>query len=238
MHYVDFERLEKIDEHDYQSRHPFPWINPDRILTDAGFAALVETLPDVDQFDASFGVERKNAQQAHDRFVLEYTEDLDLAKPWRDCIAELRSERYKANLCRLLGERSVVLNFHWHYTPGGCSVSPHADSIRKAGSHIFYFNTPEDWDASWGGHTVLLDDGGTIPYRSSPSFDDFRSEIASEAIGNRSLLFSRTDRAWHGVRPVCCPEGHLRKVFIVVINRDRWRDRARRLVRHRELAYY
>jgi hypothetical protein len=49
---------------------------------------------------------------------------------------------------------------HWHYTPAGKSVSPHCDSFNKIGSQIFYFSTPEDWDRSWGGETVILDDKG------------------------------------------------------------------------------
>jgi hypothetical protein len=40
----------------------------------------------------------------------------------------------------------------------------------------------------------------------------------------------RTDHAWHAVRPISCPEGRLRRVFIVVVNPDslfwKLRDRA------------
>ncbi len=238
MQYLDFDRLEQIDERQYQAVRPYPWTNPEGLLTPAGYARLVETLPDVALFQTSFGVRRKNDQQAHDRYVLEYHDALDIAPAWRAFIAELKSPRYKSNLCRLLGERSVVLNFHWHYTPNGCFVSPHADSVRKAGSHIFYFNTAADWDPAWGGHTVILDDGGRMDAKSSPAFADFDHETASIAIGNRSLLFSRTDHAWHGVHPVQCPSEKLRKVFIVVINRDRARDRLRRLVKRSAFHYY
>jgi hypothetical protein len=238
MRYIDFDRLEQIDERAYQARRPYPWVNPEGLLTDDGYARLVATLPDLEAFRSSFGVQRKNEQQAHDRYTLEYRDGIDIAPPWREYIGELCSRRYKDNLCRLLGQRAVVLNFHWHYTPNGCMVSPHADSARKAGSHIFYFNTGQDWDPAWGGHTVVLDDGGTMSYRSSPRFEDFRSEMASVAIGNRSLLFTRTDHAWHGVRPVCCPQGRVRKVFIVVVNKDRARDRLRRALRRKQFEYY
>ena len=236
--YKDFPRLEQIDAHGYQERQPFPWINPHGLLTDAGYRQLLVSLPDVSLFETSFGVARKNGQPAHDRYILEYHEELDLAPAWRHYIAELRSARYKDNLCRLLNQRSVVLNFHWHYAPQGCHVSPHADSIRKAGSHIFYFNTADDWHPSWGGHTVILDDGGTLAYRSSPRFADFRQEFATEAMGNRSLLFTRTTHAWHGVRPIDCPYDKLRKVFIVVINRDQVRDKLRRMTRRDPVHYY
>ncbi|MFP6781114.1 MAG: 2OG-Fe(II) oxygenase [Gammaproteobacteria bacterium] len=238
MRYIDFNQLEKIDAESYRVRKPFPWINPTGLLTEQGYLTLLGAMPDVSQFNSSFGLERKNDQTPHDRFILEYDEHLAIADVWHEFIAELRSARYKNNLCRLLDEPSVALNFHWHYTPDGCFVSPHADSPRKAGSHIFYFNTDEDWKSSWGGHTILLDDGGQMPSRSSPTFDDFSGEVATQTLGNRSLLFTRTDHAWHGVRPISCPENRFRKVFIVVINRNRFGDRVRRRFVRREFHYY
>jgi hypothetical protein len=45
--------------------------------------------------------------------------------------------------------------------------------------------------------------------------------VVADAIGNRSMVFKRTPHSWHGVRAIDCPEGHLRKVFIVVIERVR-----------------
>jgi hypothetical protein len=75
---------------------------------------------------------------------------------------------------------------------------------------------------------LLLDDGQRFNYQSAPSFADFRQTTIAEALGNYSLLFARTPHAWHGVRELTCPEGYLRKVFIVVINRYFFRDRVRR----------
>jgi hypothetical protein len=238
MGYIDFDRLEQIDERAYQARRPFPWINPENLLFDSGYERLRDTLPELSLFSSSFGVARKNQQQSHDRYLLEYQEGLPLSEPWRECLAELGGERYRANLCRLLGLRSVALNFHWHYTPNGALVSPHTDSVRKAGSHIFYFNTEEDWDPAWGGHTVILDDGGRLPSRSSPQFEDFGEEIPAETAGNRSLIFSRTDHAWHGMRPIRCPQDKYRKVFIVVINKNRPQDKIRRLFNRKQFHYY
>ena len=132
----------------------------------------------------------------------------------------------------------MKLNFHWHYTPTGCSVSPHCDSVYKLGTHIFYFNTEQDWDSSWGGETLLLDDGERFDYRSAHDFDEFEKQIPSIASGNRSLIFSRTDRSWHGVREVRCPPGRYRKVFIVVINSNTLVHRFKRFRKGRGLSYY
>ncbi len=118
-----------------------------------------------------------------------------------------------------MGVPALELRFHWHWATNGNSVSPHCDAKRKLGSHIFYLNTEEDWDASWGGETIVLDDGGRFSRNSAPEFDDFDREIHAEAMGNRSFIFTRRGDSWHGVKEIHCPEGRYRKVFIVVLNK-------------------
>lgn len=222
MTYLDFDRLERLTADEFQNAKPYPWINPQGALTDAGFRRLTATCPDVRQFHPYFGVARKHGQHSHDRFVLEYQPGLDIAPEWQAFIRELQSDRYLGFLRRISGLRSLGLRFHWHYTPRGCSVSPHCDAQHKIGSHIFYLNTADDWKEEWGGQTVVLDDGGRFSRRSSPRFEDFDRAIDARTLDNRSFLFARQGNSWHGVRAIACPEGSYRKVFIVVIN-DRWR---------------
>ncbi len=219
MSYIDYERLEDLDPEAYRSTHPYPWANPEGILRPEAYETLYENLPDLSLFARHFGVQRKAGQQPHDRYTLEYRSGLALPRPWQEFVEELKAERYRRALCRLVGVRKLELNFHWHYTPNGCSVSPHCDSRRKLGSHIFYFNTEKDWDASWGGETVILDDHGRFDTRSAPRFEDFDDARSSLALGNYSLLFSRKGNSWHGVREIQCPPGRMRRVFIVVLNR-------------------
>ncbi len=238
MHYLDFERLERIDPEAFRAQKPYPWVNPEGLVTEEGFRRLCETLPDVAIFEKVFAVARKHGQKPHDRYALEFREDLPLSEPWRHFLAEVRSRRYRDDLCRLLGVRRLALDFHWHYTPNGCSVSPHCDSTRKLGSHIFYFNTRDDWDPDWGGETLILDDHGRFDRRSAPRLEEFEPAIPSEAIGNRSLLFGRKANSWHAVREIRCPEDRMRKVFIVVINGDRPIDRIRALVTGRRDTRY
>ena len=228
MTYLNFSALEAISFQSFQEAKPYPWMNPSGLLTDWGYQRLVETLPDVSMFEKRFGVKWAHGQQIHDRYTLEYREGLPLSSHWQQFLAELQGEAYSNFLKRLFGVKSLELNFHWHYTPNGCSVSPHCDAKHKLGSHIFYFNTKEDWDPAWGGETVILDDQGRFNRKSAPRFEDFSESLTSTAIGNYSLLFQRLDKSWHGVRPVQCPEGHMRKVFIVVINRFTAVDRLRR----------
>jgi hypothetical protein len=240
MTYLDFERLEALDADTFQATKPYPWLNPARCLTEEGFARLQQTLPEVDKFQRIFGKQRAYGQQSHDRFALEYADSLDLSQPWKDFIAELKSTRYRRFLRRMVGRAGLTLSYHWHYTPHGCSVSPHCDAAHKLGSHIFYFNTADDWRPEWGGDTVVLDDHGRFDRKSAPPFEAFDVVANSNSIGNYSLLFVRGEGSWHGVREIRCPPDRYRKVFIVVIN-DRVRMAAKDLwarVRGKRAASY
>lgn len=222
MEYLDFDRLAQLSEGTFQQADPFPWMNPAALLTDSGYERLMNNLPTTDQMTPSFGKQRSHGQRSHDRYALEYSEGIDVPTPWHDFVAELKGEAYYKFVKRMFGRGRFKFNFHWHYAPNGASVSPHCDATRKLGSHIFYLSSPENWQADWGGDTVILDDGGRFSRKSAPEFQDFDHAYAGESIGNYSLLFQRQESSWHGVREINCPEGHYRKVFIVVIN-DRLR---------------
>jgi hypothetical protein len=231
MEYLDAERLDAIDAPAFQSRSPYPWVNPEGLLSPAGYQRLAETLPDVSRFTPVFGGTRRHGQKFHDRYALEYHAGLAVAEPWRDFVRELQGSAYARFLRRMLDRRFFSLRFHWHYTPNGCSISPHCDSTTKFGSHIFYFNTTADWDPAWGGQTMILDDQRRFHRKSAPALEDFDRAITAETLGNRSLLFARREQSWHGMRAIHCPEHSMRRVFIVVIN-DAVRTAARDFVRH------
>lgn len=218
MTYIDYAKLEAIDIEALRNTKPYPHINPMGLLTDEAFERLRSSLPLVEVMQPYFGVQRSHGQEAHDRYVLEYENQAQVAPAWHEFIEELRGSRYKRFLHKAFDTRFLQLNFHFHYTPNGCSVSPHCDARHKLGSHIFYFNTEDDWDSKWGGETVVLDDGGRFDRASAPKFADFDRILHAEAMGNRSFLFARSGNSWHGVQEIHCPEGKYRKVFIVVVN--------------------
>lgn len=230
MDYLDAARLEVVGEKTFQTAHPYPWVNPAGLIQERAYHCLRKQLPSLALFEPSFGKRRKHGQRSHDRYSLSYHEGLPIAPAWHEFIGELKSRDYRAFLARLIGSDDFELFFHWHYTPRGCSVSPHCDARWKLGSHIFYFNTDADWDPSWGGETVILDDKGRFSRRSAPEFEDFDRVLGSRSLGNHSLLFVRNGRSWHGVREIRCPQGLMRKVFIVVIRQLSWSERLRRLV--------
>ena len=231
MEYLNYAKMEAVDGKAFRAQQPYPWVNPEGLLTDAAYTALRSDLPDVSKFQKVFGVQRAHGQMSHDRYTLEYEKGLPLPAPWKELMVELHGPRYRDFLRRIFGVRLLDLTFHWHYTPNGCSVSPHCDAKHKLGSHIFYLNTPDDWQQQWGGETLILDDGGRFPRDSAPGFEDFDRVMESEALGNRSLIFMQRKNSWHGVREIQCPEGLLRKVFIVVINSGTPVARVRRFLR-------
>jgi hypothetical protein len=129
--------MAEIDTNAFQHQRPFPWVNPQGFLTESGFQELLSAMPDLNLFTSFFDKQRKYGQSSHNRYVLEYEDDVPLPAPWRGFIEELKSSEYREFVERLLGRRHVGVRFHWHYTPNGCSVSPHCDSRGKLGSQIF-----------------------------------------------------------------------------------------------------
>ena len=199
----------------FRETQPFPWQCIDGFLTDEAYRKLMENLPPLAQFSRSFSRGRSYGQEPHDRYSLEYRKGMPLPEPWREFLSELEQDTYRDFVARMVGHDRFLLTAHWHFAPAGCSVSPHCDASWKLGSQVFYLNDEETWDPSWGGETLVLDDAGRIDFNTAPAFSDFESEASFPATGNRSLLFLRTDHSWHGVRPVSCPEGEFRRVFII-----------------------
>lgn len=219
--YLNLPTLDAIQTRSFQEQDPFPWVNPQHFIVPERYQELLATLPDISEFRAFFGKQRKHGQGTHDRYVLDYEDGMSLSPAWQAFIDELRGPVYRKFVCRLLGVDTVRFRFHWHYTPNGGVVTPHCDSKGKIGSQIFYMNSEADWDPAWGGETVVLDDGGRIAPENAPAFEDFDAEYPAETVDNRSLLFGRRGNSWHGVRRINCPEGYFRKVFIVVFEEYR-----------------
>ena len=238
MPHLNLARLNTIDPKSFNEQQPYPWVNPSGVLLDEGFQQLVATLPDVSTFDKSFGEARKYGQNPHDRFLLEYNPRVRLPTPWQEFVHELQQRPYRQFLQEMFGVRRVALRFHWLYTPAGCSVSPHCDGPDELGTHLFYFNTAQDWDPAWGGSTLILDDGRRLSPKTAPTFEDFDREVPSDFLGNYSLLFKRTDHSWHGVRELRCPVGRLRRLFSVIVVKDERSDRLTRLWERSRYKYY
>ncbi len=139
----------------------------------------------------------------------------DLPAPWQAFLEELKaSAEYHGFIERLLGAAPLTARYAWHVGTAGSEVSPHRDADNKIGTHIFYFNTQDDWDPAWQGSTLVL--GGRKGNALNPDFSDFAAETAADIRDNHSFLFKNTADAWHGVRTLTCPDGRYRRLFNVI----------------------
>ncbi|MGA9060767.1 MAG: 2OG-Fe(II) oxygenase [Terracidiphilus sp.] len=218
MQYLNQDCLQHLSPESFQAMQPYPWVGIENSLTPEGIESLRRTLPDVARFNKMVGIKRAYGQGPHDRFLLHYQPWLEIETPWKEFIAELQGEVYQSFLRRMLGPHKFILTFEWYYAWEGCAVSPHCDAARKLATHIFYFNTEKDWDPKWGGEILILDSERRFKTHSAPSFDDLKVAAALEPWGNESLLFQRTPHSWHGVRPLQCPQGQLRRLFLITVN--------------------
>jgi hypothetical protein len=57
--YLDFDRPEAIEPREFRSRSPYPWANPEALLTPDGYRALLENMPDIALFERRFGKQRR-----------------------------------------------------------------------------------------------------------------------------------------------------------------------------------
>jgi len=218
MEYLNRKCLEKTSDEKFRNKQPYPWVTLENSLTARGYEALRKTLPGVELFDRQVGKKRGYGQAPHNRYLLHYLPSLKLADPWKEFIDELLGDTYMSFLRRVLGPHKFIPTFEWYYAWEGCAVSPHCDAKRKLATHIFYFNTENDWRKKWGGEILILDSEKRFKAHSAPTFDQLKVAASIEPKGNGSLLFERTPHSWHGVRPLQCPEGKLRKLFLITIN--------------------
>jgi 2OG-Fe(II) oxygenase superfamily len=222
MNYLNFACLDGASAKSFQAQNPYPWAHMRGTLTDEGWNALRDTIPDISKFNLNVGVKRAHGQAPHDRGILHYSEGMDCAQPWKEFIAELHGKAYDSFLRRMLGltpDQKIILTMEWYYAWQGCSVSPHCDARRKLATHIFFFADDEDWPREWGGDILILDDERRYKAHSAPGFKDLKVAASLDLRKNGSLLFQRTEHSWHGVEPLRSPDpGVYRKLFIVTVN--------------------
>lgn len=220
----------------FTGQQPFPWFNFQGVLTPGAFRELYEGFPPLSKFEQHVGIDRGNGQRPHDRYYLAYERTIykdlerdegagsiryeELSPVWQRFMDELETgEAYRSFICRLLDIPDFRARYAWHVGVTDSEVSPHRDADSKLGTHIFYFNTQDDWDEAWGGATLVLS-GKKVP-QMNPDFSDFASEVAGKITDNHSFLFKNTEDSWHGVRKLTCPPGKYRRLFNVIIEAPR-----------------
>ncbi|MBA2591474.1 MAG: 2OG-Fe(II) oxygenase [Gammaproteobacteria bacterium] len=182
--FIDSDRLTALGSEEFRSQEPNSWLN-ERLLRPEGFDELCRDFPSLDRFEFHQDLAREGGQRPHDRYYLAYESSIydqldhsqrcvrhdELPNSWQGFIEELDSPEYRGFVSRMLGVSDFTARFAWHVGVTHSEVSPHRDSPKKLGTHIFYFNTDQDWDPSWGGETLVLE--GKLTSAPSPDFSDF-----------------------------------------------------------------
>jgi len=226
--FLDDDVLDSFSIDDFLAQRPYPWWNLAQVLRPEAFERLCAAFPARSLFEWH-EPERSYGQRPHNRYYLAYQSDQYAAydglpksafpEAWQEFFTELEtSPVYNRFIRTCLGRSELNVRYTFHLGVNGSEVSPHRDKGRKVGTHIFYFNTRDDWDPAWGGATLVLD--GRQTDRLDPDFADFASATSVENLGNRSFLFKNTDDAWHGMPPLTCPEGFYRRIFNVIFERS------------------
>lgn len=234
--FLNYDKIESFEQSLFTDRKPFPWFDFEQFLTPEGFEALYQNFPSLALFEQHNGIERMFGQRPHNRYYLAYETSIygtqkegeglvkyeQLPQVWQAFIHELEtSEPYHQWIKHLFQVSKFEIRYAWHVGMTHSEVSPHADGMEKIGTHIFYFNTQQDWNPDWGGSVLVLDGKSTDAM--NPEFTDFTSEIPAQIIDNHSFLFKNTPDAWHGVKPLTCPEGAYRRLFNVIFETPRAR---------------
>jgi len=190
------------------------------------YSQLARNFPRTDLFADAPGY-RPDGQRQHRRRLLRLKYRLgqktlpglvglkDLSPGWSEFIRSLKSRRstYRRFLEGLLGTQWFDLHFEWHRSDAGSDIPPHKDASWRRATHLFYFPDQNGWQENWGGQTVLL--RGQKNEILNPEFEDFEEVTSIPFKANTSMLFLNSNDAWHGVKPVTCPEGVERKILMV-----------------------
>ena len=214
----------------------FYWRELPGFISDNFHSALSRDYPNISLFEKHVGIDR-GKQRPHDRYYLSLgnskyhrTSSItsrftrkrgsvqlpNLSRSWQLFITKLRSHEYREYVDSILKTSNYDIRFAWHMGFSGAEICPHLDNSLKLGTHIFYFNSEADWDAQWGGQTVILSD--LKKESDSPEFEDFAQISQVSNIGNNSLVFRNSPIAWHGVRPLKAPVGKFRKIFTIIFD--------------------
>lgn len=227
--FINYDFIKSFSNKLVEKDVPFPWYSVKHFLTDEGFEILYQSFPSLELFEKHDEIERVYGQRPHNRYYLAYEDSIyrqlnrqdkgivkheELPVCWQSFISELETSRVYRNFIESLFGSEFNIRYAWHIGFTNSEVSPHMDASEKIGTHIFYFNTSRDWQEDWGGSILVL--SGKSTDTMNPDFSDFTGVSSTQITDNHSFLFRNTPDAWHGVKPLTCPEGKYRRLFNVI----------------------
>lgn len=232
MNLINEAMIQNFSMETFMKKWPFPWQNFHEFLTPEGFSQLYAEFPSLELFEYHENLLRGMGQRPHNRYYLAYEKSIykkdasqgagiitsdELSPTWQKFIHELETnEGYQKIIREILNNQKFYMRYAWHAGIATNEVSPHMDDHNKLATHIFYFNTSDDWNMDWGGALLLL--GDKISSSGNPDFKDFITSTSIKILDNHSFLFKNTRNAWHGVKALKSPPGKYRRLFNVIFN--------------------
>ncbi len=202
---IDFDALKR----QMREAPAFPHFCIDNFLEPAFAVAVRDAFPGYDE-----GVRLGRAFDAvNEKRKIQITDAALFPAPIRRLHALLASDAFVARMSAMSGIANLVADPALsgggiHETNHGGHLDVHVDfnfntdlGLYRRLNVLIYFNT--DWQESYGGVLDLWDaDVKHCVGRYAPLF-------------NRAAGFATSDLSWHGVTPVTCPSGVMRKSFAV-----------------------
>jgi hypothetical protein len=191
----------------FRSATPFPWIKLDGFLQPDFADEVAASYP---PFEQALELGRQfTAVNEHKKVqIVDYARFPTAVKQLSDAVSSpdfLADLEYITGMPKLLwdpefsgGGMHETANSGWLDVHIDFNVHEKLQAHRRL--NILVFLNPE-WDERWGGVFELWDVGVQTRMQ------------ALAPVHNRCVVFETSERSWHGVTPVSCPQGIARKSF-------------------------
>ena len=191
----------------FREAEPFPHFRIDDFLRPEFLREVSEAFPSYAEA-ARLGKEFRALNELR---KVQVTRDEDLPGPIRTLSSVLASEPFRELLSRVSGIPDLLADPElrgggMHLIRDGGRLDVHVDfNVQRAtGLHrrlniLVFLN--EEWERSWGGELELWD-------------PEVRECVVSALpLSNRCMAFATSRTSFHGVSPVRCPDGTVRRSF-------------------------
>lgn len=191
----------------YRDASPYPHFKIDNFLDDRFALEVANAYPSY-QTALAMG---KEYNALNERLKVQVTDRTRFPNPVGRLCDELNSHEFLSALEYITGIPNLksdeqLAGGGMHVTGSGGLLDVHVDfnyiadrKLHRRLNILVYLN--ENWDAQWGGNIELWD-------------SDVRNCMQSfPPVLNRCLVFETSENSYHGVTPVACPKGVMRKSF-------------------------
>jgi hypothetical protein len=191
----------------YRSASPFPFFRIDDFLEPAFLSAVVNAYPTYEEARLI----GREFQAVNEKLKTQVTDSSLFPAPVKQLADELNGASFLSDLEYITGIPGLLADPDFggggmHLTNKSGRLDVHVDFNLHSEKQVFrrlnillYLNPK--WDDSWGGRIEFWDENVTQAHQSfSPAL-------------NRCVVFETSETSYHGVTPITCPDGVVRKSF-------------------------